>query len=486
MKNLYITLYAFHLCHTLTDAPGQVTEDASLLWENLTQLGNNVLKFPLLKNLPAKLNCYQQGKYHPQRQLGRQGYYWLTDSGSLDLGSLPSAGGFKIQGNLQPFRLNDTYIADLTLSPDSPHTEIEVSQLQYFNSQGCLLPSSIQASLGQTLWLYAEVEKNDQECKALATACAIALLEKTPLDPVLVHQGKLFGSLIFEYEATDPEEPQNPTKQCHILVSLNNNNAPTPQLAKQAYEDLLNLLCSWHKINYVYYQSRISYQDARQQYSELENQGQNLTQLPEDLQERLTLLKQSLTEVSTKFFKYESQLRDLQAHRTAIETNVSNYQRCLSQLPNQSDDDLGFWEDFLTIDCDKFQKQIQTDLNYLNPGRELFQQLIATIRGIVEIEQAQSDRALAKALREKEEGAEEREKRIGRLIALVGTGLTVTGISSQSPGKPVESLIALDCPKDGFTPCLGYSGLFMLFHIGVGAIAAWILWVIIRKRKTDN
>ena len=81
-----------------------------------------------------------------------------------------------------------------------------------------MLPSSIQASLGQTLWLYAEVEKNDQESKALATACAIALLEKTPLDPVPVHQGKLFGSLIFEYEATDPEEPQNQSTSSNLVV----------------------------------------------------------------------------------------------------------------------------------------------------------------------------------------------------------------------------------------------------------------------------
>ena len=74
---------------------------------------------------------------------------------------------------------------------------------------------------------------------------------------------------------------------------------------------------------------------------------------------------------------------------------------------------------------------------------------------------------------------EKREKRRGRFIALVGTGLTVTGISSQSPGKPVESMIALDCPKAGFTPCLSYSSLFMLFHIGVGAIAALVVGLII-------
>ncbi len=62
---------------------------------------------------------------------------------------------------------------------------------------------------------------------------------------------------------------------------------------------------------------------------------------------------------------------------------------------------------------------------------------------------------------------------------------TVTGISSQSPGKPVESMIALDCPNASFTPCLGYSGLFMLFHVSIGAIAALVvggfIWLVSKK-----
>jgi hypothetical protein len=40
------------------------------------------------------------------------------------------------------------------------------------------------------------------------------------------------------------------------------------------------------------------------------------------------------------------------------------------------------------------QEQIQTDINYLTPGQELFGQFVDTIRGIVEIEQAKSDRSL--------------------------------------------------------------------------------------------
>ena len=105
--------------------------------------------------------------------------------------------------------------------------------------------------------------------------------------------------------------------------------------------------------------------------------------------------------------------------------------------------------------------------------------MLGTIRGIVEIEQAESDRALATALREKEEAAEKREKQleeirrkeektaeerekrlqlrialVGTGLAFIGTGLTVSTISSQTDAKPVKAILtqiypnqSFDCPK---------------------------------------
>ena len=102
MKNFSISLYAFHLRHTLTDAPGEVATYANLLWENLVKLGEVFLPFLGLKELRSKLICYQNGQYNPKGEQGRR-TEWLTDSGSLDLGSLATTEGFKINANLQPF-----------------------------------------------------------------------------------------------------------------------------------------------------------------------------------------------------------------------------------------------------------------------------------------------------------------------------------------------------------------------------------------------
>ncbi|MEQ8385161.1 MAG: hypothetical protein RH949_22635, partial [Coleofasciculus sp. A1-SPW-01] len=223
MKNVSLTLYAFHLRQTLTDAPDRVADDAALLWDNLTNLGH----FPELTTLKSQLICYTNTEYTPQNEPGQK-TYWLTHAKDIDLGAISTADGFKITANLQPFRLNDTYAIDLTLTPDSPHLDITLPQLQHFSPQS-LLPNTIQASLGQTLLLYAEVDAQTN-CASLAEQCATALLANTPLNPSFQHQDSLFGSHLFHYLATQPSQPDNPAQQCHILISLNTNQSPTVEL----------------------------------------------------------------------------------------------------------------------------------------------------------------------------------------------------------------------------------------------------------------
>lgn len=421
MRNFSLSLYAFHQRHILTNAPDEVVADANLLWENLAKLGEGLLPFPMLKDLRSKLICYQKGKYDPKREQEQQ-TEWLTDSGSLDLGSIPTTEGFKIQGSLQPFRLNDTYAADLTFSPEAPNISINVPQLKHFNP-GCLLPSNMEASLGQTLWLYGEVDATE-DCPALAEKCAVALLAGTPLNPVLVNQDKLFGSLLFEYRATDPNDPQNPAKQCHILISLNNNQAPTPKLAGDAYDWLRDLLCCRHKILYVYQQARNRYPDARKLYSQIEKEMQDFPSLIAiaDPKTRLEKLKELLTQTPQNDIDYTRCLRDLKAHHTAIATNTINYRTCLEKITAIGDSPK-FWENFLNRNCHHWQTQIQTDIDYLSPAQDLFQRMIDRIRGTVEIEQAERDRQ-----------QQELEKNLQVQIQSIGAGLAAGSFIASSSG----------------------------------------------------
>ena len=392
MKNFSLTLYAFHLRHTLAHTPDQVLENAHLLWDNLSKLGVSAFPSTDLKDLKSKLICYENGNYKPQQEVGRT-TEWLTDNGKSDLGSFSTTDGFKINGNLQPFLVNDTYAVDLTLLPESANIDINVPQIQHFKPN-CFLPSEIQASLGQTLWIYGEVDANE-DCNLLAEKIVNALVAGTNLNPAFTVSGELFASQLFIYQANDLNEPNNPVKQSQILIILNNQQANTVQLIGDAYDRLLNLLCCYHKILFVNYQASQSYSNARTVYSNLENKIQEFQTLISNPKTQISDLKKLLSEIPQKGFDYTLCLQDLQIHNTSIQTNIKNYRICLNKITainNQTSPQ--FWQDFLDKDCQKWQEQIQTYINYLTPGQELFGQFVDTIRGIVETQQSESDRSL--------------------------------------------------------------------------------------------
>ncbi|MEA5514005.1 hypothetical protein [Nodularia sp. UHCC 0506] len=461
MKNFSLSLYAFHLRHTLTELPGEVVADANLLWENLVKVGENELPFIGLKDLRAKLICYENSKYEPKREQARK-TEWLTDVGSLDLGSLPTTDGFKINANLQPFLLNDTYAVDITLFAESANILIEIPQLQHFQPS-CLLPSNIQASLGQTLWIYGEVDSSE-DCNALAEKLAVALVAGTNLNPVQISQSKLFGSLLFEYQAQDHNQPNNPTKQCQIFITINNNKSPTIQLSGKAYEWLRDLLCSYHKIVYIYHQARQRYREARAIYSYLEKTISEFNNLIDKNKTQIDKLPELLVEIPQKSLDYTRCLQDLQIHLTAINTDIKNYEICLDKIKTIGGGNIPeFWQDFLKKDCRKFQEQVQTDINYLLPGKELFGQIVDTIRGIVETQQAESDRSL--------------ERTIQILGIGFGGGAIISAIITQYISEINIPLAAISPknPPHPFYASLFLSILVTLFFIGLG-------WLITKPR----
>jgi hypothetical protein len=125
MKNFYLTVYAYHLCLTLSDNLYGFKEDASYLWESLVSLGktNTLLPFEGLKNLKSHLRCYDNSNKFSNQEL--EGLLTKNQT-TLDLGSI-SGIDFQIEGKLAPFLLNDTYAIDLTLWAESPEkTEVDV------------------------------------------------------------------------------------------------------------------------------------------------------------------------------------------------------------------------------------------------------------------------------------------------------------------------------------------------------------------------
>ena len=109
------------------------------------------------------------------------------------------------------------------------------------------------------------------------------------ITPTARRLNKLLGS----------SQPDNPATHCHILISFNTSQSPTIELLGKAYDELLQLLCSTHKLRYIYHQSRQRYPEARHLYSQLEQQIQTLPSLTTDKQTRLDALKNLLNQTPT-------------------------------------------------------------------------------------------------------------------------------------------------------------------------------------------
>ena len=324
--------------------------------------------------------------------------------------------GFSIEGSLYPLKLHDTYAADFTLMRKG---EFEVAQLSNFNPDGVLLPENMNASMGRTLLLYAEMS-DDSDPEYLAEKCLGAILQDSgESPPKLTNKGRLFGSPIFEYE----NATYDPLRHCHILVWLN-EHPETLTFATERYHDLMNLLCCRNKILFSYGESRRTNYAARKLYVRLEKQFEGFS-YENDSEERRSQMETLLAKMPMPLLEYTRHLRDMNDYATAIKANMRNYEISLRKIQwhSQPKDDLKFLRNFSQKDCRVLLEQIRTNANFLAPGQNLFQQLIASIRGLVEVD-------TLKQLKENEESSSKRQERLEMLVITIVTMLEGATISA--------------------------------------------------------
>ncbi|MFB8797729.1 MAG: hypothetical protein U7126_26690 [Microcoleus sp.] len=128
---------------------------------------------------------------------------------------------------------------------------------------------------------------------------------------------------------------------------------------------------------------------------------------------------------------------------------------------------------FIDRSCPYYQEQIKGDLGYFKHGTDLIKIAVALVRGIVEIEQAENDRA--SELREKD-----RDRNLQITIAVVGVGIGVAGVVSSS------YTLAVDKPWDfpSFQhPLLPPHPFFIAIIVSClgGGILGGVAWLIARK-----
>lgn len=478
LANPKLTLFAFQLCNNLAKGDQQTVDNADHLWHQCVALGNLLQTHPKLDALPEHLANTKSQNSQPSDYLE---LYESDGDRILSFTTLSQPDKVPLEGGIYPVQLHDTYALDLTLLVADT---LEINQLNNLNFQGCLLPNKIQASLGQTLVLFAKPVDFSGNYKELAIACVEALFQNVQSlpKPYLIAEGKLLGSPIFEFDNAQ----ENPSLNCHILVWLDTDEK-TSELEDSGhyYRPLLNLLCCRTKIIYTYYQAQRCNEEARKLYSQLEDKVKEFSNLKSEPKERLKQLEDWLIQLPLIGFNYARNLRDIELHLTTIETNADNYTYWRKQLVSYSikeTDNLDFIRDFLTGSCRTFQKQIKVNMSYLTAGRQLFQQMIETIRIIVELDGQKQQAKFEIAERKSDTELQNTIQSVG---AGIGAGIGVAGIIASSYPLITQVPIApfsTSLPPHPFVLSLFFS---LLFGAGFG-FGTWRLTRKIKPKDRDD
>jgi hypothetical protein len=467
VKNPSLSLYAFHL---RTDITTEVVADADQLWENLRHL-SQWYAMPALQDFTDNMICYQQGKYEPEAEQGQLTDYFklIQPNGGLSFSSKLD-NELSLGASIYPLRLHDTYAVDMSFF--FLNQTLNMKQLSHLNPQGCLRPSQIQASLGQTLLLYVEPIGDEISDEELANECLKGLLQDT-LQATFVfnHKGVLFGSPIFEYEATlDLPYSEQIT---HILVWVGKDEQLSERI-EQANMYLIHLFNCRHKMLFAYAQGSESNQAARQVYNAIERKMGILNELPERPGIRLKYLELLLNETSVQTFEYAHHLRNLGDQRTTLKTNMRNYKKWLGALDELrlKTDDLTFLKDFHDKTCQHHYEQLGIEEEYLKPAYQLFSQMTTTILGIVQIGE-QKQQML-------------RDQKFQFLITFIGAAVGAGAISATVIDTPPHlidwlsqffewaQIPLIDLPEWLTTVFPGLSNdiLTVIFHLCLGGIAS--------------
>lgn len=352
-----------------------------------------------------------------------------------------------IKGFAHPLRLYDSYALWLNLcrpekeDDDTPTEDVDISFLSKLNLNNCFTLEKNKLFLGQTLLITAWLTdaEDEKHLSQIAQECLEAVFPASQRPP-LSRQGELFGSPIFEYGLFSQL-----THYQHVLIWLFRDSKADENLSL-CYQELLDLFFFRAKVVKAYQDSRITYHDVASVYKEIDNAIDKLPKKGENDEvttEELKDLKNQLKELPQLALKYTRLLRNLEDYQNTIAINEFNYSERLQQIRGIiKNSNLLFLETFSLQNSPLFQKQIQADLGYFRHGSTLLEQAISSIRGIVEIEQAERDRSL--------------ENTIQVVGVGLGAGAIVSGVVTQHIDKPFAP-ISLNNPPHPIVTSLFWS-----------------------------
>jgi hypothetical protein len=380
-----------------------------------------------------------------------------------------------LAGFYYPVKINDTYALQVGCSSDRDDTipeyaprditnfqKIQQNILSHLHSQG----KPITNHIGQTWFVWGQLTSQTQDPAQIAEQIynQLQIFDVPNWKKHLKStSAKLIGADCFELWQL-PSDRGDISQSKHLLICLFPHDLKIETIGEKIsnlYPRLMQLFLYRHKIIWSYSRSR--YHKAN-----LKNAAKPIKIVIADDSTKtdLVALQQDLKSTLNLMTSYAEELIYLEDQKNTIETNLKNYQKKLKRLedPNQ-DSDLPFLEKFIAIATDKYIPQIITDLASLSPAQKSLENSVRNIEGIINIEQAKSDRNL------------------NQTIFAVGTGLGTSQIAASIIVAQFPANIKTDDPN--YQPAI-YVPLVFFGSILVGFIFGLIIWVIMRSRNSKK
>lgn len=407
--------FVFELIHGLGPTSGQEEHDADPSGETACEPSTerllDALPIPpqahssILSNLQSKAAGSSLNRFHSGLIPLLSDEHGCSENKIPLLRNAPHA----ISQTLSPYLLHDTLILDL----ESSLEQQPVSALR-----SC--PVDLHPSLGQCfLLLVVTASANDALARAF---CQDAF----GINDFQAIKAELLGAPIWEFVRDG--------------ISYYVWIRPSKALDASALPHILNRICCRAKIESAVDQAAAAFQRGLADYQQIERRLAEIHQLlpnttAEQRAQRIALLEEHLSALPRHSHGLARSERDLDHHLLVIGDSQANAQLSSTYLPSSDT----FLHTYFADDCAIHLRQIEHDLKVLRPGRRYADQAIDAIRALVALDSQKQQMEL-------EEQETNREKRLQKLLAILASGLAISGIAASTRARPTEKFIERHFP----------------------------------------
>lgn len=407
--------FVFELIHGLGPNPGQEEHHADPSGETgpepSTKRFLDALKIPpqahrsILSNLQSKAAGTSSNRFH----CGLMPLLSDEHGGSENKTPLLINPPLGISQTLSPYLLHDTLILDL----ESSLEQQPVSALR-----SC--PVDLNPSLGQCFLLLVVADSSSDALAHAFCQDAFGIKDSQPI------KAELLCAPIWEFVRAGISH--------YVWIR------PSKALDGSALPHILNRLCCRAKIESAVDQAAAAYQRGLADYQQIERRLAEIHQLlpnttAEERALRIAVLEEHLSALPHHSHGLARSERDLDHHLLLIGDSQANAQHSATYLPPSDT----FLHTYFTDDCAIHLRQIEHDLKVLRPGRRYADQAIDAIRALVALDSQKQQMEL-------EEQEAQREKRLQKLLAILASGLAISGIAASTRSRPTEKILQRHIP----------------------------------------